>query len=142
MRHRNQRGDNRRHTAIMNFVLMKQYAGETNDAYLTRFKSMISTLNIAGGEHIFVSKQMLKKELKNATNDKINEGRDRFAAICFILRRDESTYRKILEGLKSSANIGRDEYPQTLTDAFDLLVRESGHYDSMIHRNQRGNNRG
>ena len=26
--------------------------------------------------------------------------------------------------------LGRDEYPVTLTEAFDLLVRESGEFDS------------
>ena len=41
------------------------------------------------------------------------------------LRSDTYHYIKLLEGLKSSANRGRHEHPITLTDAFDLLVRES-----------------
>ena len=44
------------HSAMMSFMLMKQYDNEANDAYLTRFKSMVKTLKIAGGEHVLVSK--------------------------------------------------------------------------------------
>ena len=51
-------------------------------------------------------------------------------AICYILRSDIDHYGKLLEGLKSSANRGRDEYPVTLTDTVDLFVRESGEFDT------------
>ena len=44
--------------------------------------------------------------------------------------------------MKSAANRGRDEYPVTLTEAFDLLVRESGEYDSVSIYNQRHRSRG
>ena len=51
-------------------------------------------------------------------------------SVCYVLRNDADRYSKLLEDLKSSANCGRDEYPTTLTDAFDLLVRKSGEYDT------------
>ena len=44
-------------------------------------------------------------------------------AVYYILRSNIDRYGKLLEDLKSSANCGRDEYPVTLTDAFDFLVR-------------------
>ena len=47
------------------------------------------------------------------------------------------TYRKILNGSKSSATRGRDEYPDMLIDAFKLLVRESGEYDTVCNCNLR-----
>ena len=40
------------HDAMLNFMLLKQFPNETNEAYHTKFKSMIETLKIAGGEHI------------------------------------------------------------------------------------------
>ena len=46
------------HSAMMSFILMKQHDNKANDAYLTRFKSMVQTLKIAGGEHVLVSKVM------------------------------------------------------------------------------------
>ena len=47
------------------------------------------------------------------------------------LRSDADRYGNSLEDLKSSANRGSDEYPLTLTTAFDLLVRESGKFDTV-----------
>ena len=36
------------HSVITNFMQIKQSNSEANDAYLTRFKSMVETLNISG----------------------------------------------------------------------------------------------
>ena len=69
---------------------------------------------------------MLGKDLNEATDTEINIERERFMGMCFILRCHEGTYKKLLDDLKQSANLGRDEYPETLTEAFNLLVRESG----------------
>ena len=119
------------HSAMTNFINMKQWENKTNDDYLTRFKSMVETLKLAGGEHILVSKEMIGKyDLSSATREEINEEKQKFMVACFILRSDDARYKKILDDLKSSANRGRDEYPTTLTNAFDLLVRESGEYDT------------
>ena len=125
------------HDAISNYMLIKQQPHETNDAYLTRFKSMVGTLKIAGGEHILVSSVMLKKKISDATKQEINDEKERFMAIGFILRSDETRFKKLNEELKSSANRGRDEYPVTLTEAFNLLVRESGEYDTVRSYNPR-----
>ena len=51
------------YAALMNFLLLKQYMDTSNDIYLTRFKSSVNTLNLAGGSHIFISKQMLGKDI-------------------------------------------------------------------------------
>ena len=62
-------------------------------------------------------------------------------ATFFILYSDgfseRSRYKKLLDDLKSSANRGRDEYPITLTEAFDLLARESGEYATVRSFNPR-----
>ena len=69
-------------------------------------------------------------------------------ATCFILRSDDVRYRTSLDNLKISAKRGRDEYP-TITNAFDVLVRESGdHYAArwcvpiFLPRRHRGGPRG
>ena len=123
------------HDAMLNTLTTKQGENETNDDYFTRFKSSTETLKLAGGEHVFVSKEMLGVDkLSDATKKEIDDEKDRFMATCFILRSDgfseRSRYKKLLDDLKSSANRGRDEYPATLTEAFDLLVRESGEHDT------------
>lgn len=130
------------HDVMFNFILLKQQQHETNDTYLTRFMSMIETLKIAGGEHVLVSPILLEKTIANASAAEIRAEKEKFMAVCFLLRSDETRYKTLLDDLKRSSNLGRDEYPATLTEAFDLLVRESGEYDTVRPLNSRFRGRG
>ena len=121
------------HDSMTNYFPLKQQQYESNDGYLTRSKSMVETLKIAGGEHIFVSKAMLKKDISMATKAEVNAEREKFMAITFILGSTSNRFKKLCKDLKSAANRGRDEYPVTLMEAFNLLVRESGEYDTVRH---------
>ena len=71
-----------------------------------------------------ISPVMLGKSLDAATALQLRKEKQKFMAICFILRNDPERYKVLLQDLKRSSNLGRDEYPKTLTKAFDLLVRE------------------
>ena len=81
------------HDAIFNYVSIKQQSYETNDAYLTKFKSMVETLKIAGGDHILVSSTMLKMKISDATKQQINAEREMFMAVSFILRSDNNRFK-------------------------------------------------
>ena len=59
-----------------------------------------------------------------------------FKSVCFVTRSDNQTYNKQLYDLKSSAYIGRDEYPVTITLAYDILVRELGEFNTNKLREQ------
>ena len=56
------------HDVIINFMLLKQFGNETNEAYHSRFKSMLETLKIAGGEHILISPEMLGMKVDVVTS--------------------------------------------------------------------------
>ena len=43
-----------------------------------RFKSMVQLLTIAGGAHVLVTKTMLNKQLKDATDDEIENEKEKF----------------------------------------------------------------
>ena len=118
------------HAAMLNYMLMKQYPYKTNNAYQKRFRLVVETLKLAGGEHILVSETLLGQEIKDSTKAEINKEREKFMAICYILRSDIDCYGKLLMDLKSSENCGRDEYPVTLTETFDIPMRESGDFDT------------
>ena len=70
------------------------------------------------------------KELTSASGKEIKDKAERFKAICFIIKSDESRFKKLYDNLNISAYRGRDEYPTTLTASYDLLVRESEVYDT------------
>ena len=103
---------------------------------------MIQTLKIAGGKHILVSTTLLGKYSTSASDIETNEEKEKMMAVYFILRSNESRYNTLFDGLKRSANLGREKYPATLTEAFNLLVRESGEYGSLCPRNGRYRTRG
>jgi len=42
-------------------------------------------LELAGGEHLFCSPQILEKDLSTALNDEKNAEKECFKAMCFIL---------------------------------------------------------
>ena len=92
---------------------------------------MVENLKTAGGEHILISPMMLGTKLNTAAVQQLREEKEKSMAIYFILRSNPERYKVLLQDLKRSANLGRDEYPKTLTEAFDLLVRESGKYDTV-----------
>jgi len=120
--------------AIFSFLTMQQYHQETNDAYLTQFKSNVENLKLTRGEHILVSNELIDKPMVDISDTDKQKEKEHFEAVAFILRSDENRYKKLLDDLKSSSNRGREEYPTNLTPAFDLLVRESGEYDSVRPR--------
>ena len=105
------------HVAMLNYMLMKQHPNETNDACLTRFRSMTKTLKLAGGEHVLVRETLLAKKVEEETGSEINAEKEKCVTTCYVLRSDTDRYSKLLEDLKSSANRGRDQHPITLTDA-------------------------
>ena len=80
---------------------------------------------------MLVSPVLLGKTIANSSASEINAEKEKFMAVCFILRSDESRYKSLLDGLKRSANLGIDEYPATLTEAFNLPVREYGEYNTV-----------
>lgn len=74
---------------------------------------------------------MIGGDLSSASSNKTTEEKEQVMGIYFILRSDGGQYKKLLDNLKDSANRGCNEYPTMLTNAFDLLVRESGEYDTI-----------
>ena len=77
---------------------------------------------LAGGGHILCSTQILGKDMASCTTVEINAEKERFKAMCFILRADKIRYGDLLEELRKGVYRGRDEYPNTVSDAYELLL--------------------
>ena len=60
------------HAVVQNYINLMQQVYESNNGYLTQFKSMVETLKIAGGEHLLVSKEMLGKDYSTSTIEERN----------------------------------------------------------------------
>ena len=60
--------------------------------------------------------------MASCTTVEIDAEKERFKAMCFILREDEKRYGDLLEELRKGVYRGRDEYPNTVSDAYELLL--------------------
>ena len=71
------------------------------------------------------SPQVLGKDMVSCTKMEINTEKETFKAKCFILRADEIRYSDFLEELRKGVYRVWDEYPTTVIDAYELLLRTS-----------------
>ena len=95
---------------------------ELDDDYLNKFNSRLENMILAGGGHILCSPQILGKDMVSFTPMEINTEKERFKALCFILRADEIRYGDLLEELRKGVYRGRDEYSTTVPNAYELLL--------------------
>ena len=103
----------------------RQGQSEKGDNYLNKFNSRLENMILAGGGHILCSPQILGKDMVSFTPMEINTEKERFKALCFILRADEICYGDILEQLRKGVYRGRDKYHITVPKAYELLLRTS-----------------
>jgi len=87
----------------------------------------MKNLELAGGENMVYSAMLLQKLLGMTipSADDIKKEKEKFKAICILLRSDEFRYGVLLGELCKSAYLVRDEYPQTLSLAYHLLLQTS-----------------
>ena len=70
------------HAAFISFVILNRYTNESNDTYLTCFKSSIETLKLAGRCHIFISELILGKNIASTTDKEFEIEKEIFKAVC------------------------------------------------------------
>ena len=63
---------------------------ESDDDYLNKFNSRLENIFLAGGGHILCSPQILGKYMASCTTVEIDAEKERFKAMCFILRADKT----------------------------------------------------
>ena len=110
--------------AITAFVTIRQGQSESNDSFRKRIETNTVTLELAGGGHILYSPKISEAADKNSPKDDKKEVEiQRFKAMIMILRADPARYGSLQESLFEGVYKGRDEFPETLTAAYDLLQR-------------------
>ena len=120
--------------AIKSFVNMKQGQQESDDSFLKRTKAMVETLKLAGGGHILYSPQLSTALSPHSpSEDEKREEVDRMCAVHLLQAADPHRYRSLNEELLHASYVGRNEYPTTPANAYELLVRRSGRFHGLSH---------
>ena len=84
------------HEQMLIFVTMRQGQSESDDDYLKFFNSRLENMILAGGGHVLCSPQILGKDMVSCTPMEINTEKERFKAMCFILRAEKIRYGDLL----------------------------------------------
>ncbi len=74
------------HKSLEYFYNMKQGNQETNDHYLARFKSMVTAVELAGAEHLFISPQIVGIPVHSMTQETKATETERSKAIMPVQR--------------------------------------------------------
>jgi len=98
---------------------MSQGQTESNDAYHERFKSNASTVELAFRDHVLFCEKLLPSS--SPTDEEIAVEKDRFKAMLFLKSSDDKRYGGLKSRLNESATLGRNEYPKTLSDMYELM---------------------
>ena len=108
--------------------------------YLEKFRTKLSVIESAGGT-INMHSGLLTDELvaagitrANATQAEMTDARraarGRWEAACFLSRSDQHRYGKLVQELANDFNKGRDCYPASLTEAYEMMLHDDRGHDN------------
>ena len=76
---------------------------------------------------------------ETATLEEVTTEEEKSKAMLFLLRVYESRYGKLFEDMSKADFVGKDEYPETINGAYELLVLASRQFGGIILRGGRRN---
>ena len=119
------------HLAKQQFFLLSQ-GRNTVGEYYEQFKNPTYVLNHIGtgiGDDDAIMKQVLRSRginIEDATDDQEEAaeltGTQWYLALAFLMGSDRNRYGRLLEKLENDFTAGNDNYPKTLTDAYNMLL--------------------
>ena len=119
------------HLAKRQFFLLSQ-GRNTIGEYYEQFKNQTDVLDHIGagiGDDDAITKQVLRSQGINI--DDVTEAQEEAAeikgiewylALAFLMGSDQSRFGRLLEKLENDFMAGHDNYPKTLTDAYNMLL--------------------
>ena len=119
------------HLAKRHFFLLSQ-GRNTVGEYYDQFKNQTDVLEHIGagiGNDEAIMKQVLRSQgidIDEATEAQEEaaetEGTQWYLALAFLMGSDRSRFGRLLEKLENDFTAGNDNYPKTLTDAYNMLL--------------------
>ena len=109
--------------AIAALYRMKQGPSESNEHYMERFKANITAIELTKGDHIFYSPGMTGKERGDHNKESILEEEERNKALLLLRNSDDNRYKGLMDELRKSALLERDEYPTTIADMYEVMMK-------------------
>ena len=115
------------HEGISGMYKMRQGGSESDDNFVERFKDMVTTVEMVHGENVFYSHGITGVPFKDATAEEKLAAKEANQAVLLLMNSDPVRYGGLSSNLKDSADLGRDEYPKTLSGMYELMVKFNRH---------------
>ena len=87
--------------SLFGIFKMRQGATESNDCYIERFKSNVSTVELSRGANVFCCTELMDKAGSSPTPDEISAESDRFKAMLLLKCADDKRYGGLTSDLKN-----------------------------------------
>ena len=126
--------------ALYGMFRMRQGATEANDNYYERFKDNASTVELAQGELAFCHFNIMAKQDEWPDREEMAAEADRFKAILLLRSADEQRFGGLASRLAEGASLGRNEYPTTIGDMYELMCEHCPDQPSTRTNNNNNNN--
>ena len=126
--------------SLFGIFKMRQGATESNDCYIERFKSNVSTVELSRGANVFCCTELMDKVGSSPTPDEISAESDRFKAMLLLKCADDKRYGGLSSDLKNGAALGRNEYPVKVSDMYELMCSHCPSQPTGPRRNNNNNN--
>ena len=114
----------------------------SNSEYLEKFRTQLDVLKSAGGDLCGNHHGLILDELEKAGVATLSaatpvqklaaevSARSRFEGALFLMRSNQSKYGRLIQELSNDFNKGRDSYPKSLTEAYELMLHDVRDQDS------------
>ena len=110
--------------AITQMCNIRQQPYESNDSYRTRLDALVLTLELSGGKHMLCSDELIEpKDPDQPTEQEIKDEEEKMKAMILIVRADPNRFSALQSSLEEGVFLNRDEYPTTVTTAYELLQK-------------------
>lgn len=113
------------HEAKRRFFMYYQERNMTCQQYLERFQNRVDVITHCGGnigEDTGVAEVLKVNNAKLIDAEEKSEARERYLACAFLFGSDRNRYGRLLEDIENDYTQGRDNYPKTVTAAYNLIV--------------------
>ena len=117
---------------------------------MARFRANTKSLHMAGGNNVIVNELVMEMSwedlYKIGGNDRvlaIKNANEKFEAMCFLMGAKDTDFGQLKKELERNMYVGRDEYPTTMQDAYELLMNTMSVNNRRVSGNRRtGRGRG
>ena len=136
--------DSRKHRMVAIIELTNNMVSQSrhmsDSEYLEKFRTKLSVIESAGGTINLhsgaVDDELMKATVTTTTASPAQlatacaAAKGRWEAVSFLLRSDQHRYGKLVQELANDFNKGRDCYPATLYEAYELMLHDDRGHDN------------